>query len=240
MRKTDLTLGLALIAGLGACDDHDHDHDGPGSVEVVAYGEAFAEEGIPASQFADGWAVTFSQVNVQIADVEVAGARLAGPFTVDLSVASGGRGHTLGTVETSEGHHGGPGYRVLGLVVAGTATRGAEQKTFQWVFDTPVKYSDCEMAVHVHGGAPGRFEITIHADHLFFDSLVSEEPTLRFDALAAADRDGDGEITASELAQTSVGAYDVGNTGVRELWGFLEAQARLVGHADGEAHCPAE
>ena len=81
--------------------------------------------------------------------------------------------------------------------------------------------------------------MTVHADHLFYDSLVSEEPELRFDALAAADTDMNDQITEAELAAAGVGSYDVGNEDVDDLWSWLVAHSRTLGHVDGEGHCDA-
>ena len=53
----------ALAAGCGEA--------APGTVEVDVYGEDFIEEGIPAEEFADGWAVTFDTFLVTIGEVAV-------------------------------------------------------------------------------------------------------------------------------------------------------------------------
>ena len=106
-----------------------------------------------------------------------------------------------------------------------------------WTFTSSTRYSGCEANISLADGATASFELTIHADHLLYDSLVSSEPALRFDHYAAADADDDGVISQAELELASVGALDVGNTGVETLWGYLEAQITTLGHANGEGHC---
>jgi hypothetical protein len=91
----------------------------------------------------------------------------------------------------------------------------------------------------VEKDATAIFQITVHADHLFYDSLVSEEPQLLFQPLADADADQDGDITTEELGATDIGAYDPGNEDLDDLWSFLMAQSRTLGHVDGEGHCQA-
>ena len=125
------------------------------------------------------------------------------------------------------------------MEIEGTATKGAESRSFDWVFDEATLYENCETETHVTTGTPGAFQVTVHADHLFYDSLVSEEPELRFDALAAADTDMNDQITEAELAAAGVGSYDVGNEDVDDLWSWLVAQSRTLGHVDGEGHCDA-
>ncbi len=87
-------------------------------------------------------------------------------------------------------------------------------------------------------------QITIHGDHLFMDSLVEMEPSLRFDAIAAADADHDGDVTLEELeavSQTAFEAldhYDVDpDSGITDLRAYLTYLATTVGHIDGEGHC---
>ena len=68
---------------------------------------------------------------------------------------------------------------------------------------------------------------------------------LRFDAIAAADRPGDGfgEITLEELSavqlSTLVGAYDPSGLPAATLGDFVTALAHTVGHFRGEGECTA-
>lgn len=226
---------VLLFPALVACGT-----DGEGTVTVTAYGESFIEDGIPASEVGDGWSVSFSRFDVSIEDVTVAGADISVPATIDLSESSSGEGHVLGSALVPEGDHTGANFTITSVEVEGTGTKGADTKSFNWVFDEATRYSECETTTSVDDGGDATFQITVHADHLLYDSLVSEEPQLLFQALADADADADGNITQAELAATDIGAYDPGSEdGVDDLWAWLVAQTRTLGHVDGEGHCHA-
>lgn len=228
-------IGLVLVAPLlVACGE------GEGTVRVTAYGESFIEDGIPAADVNDGWAVNFDRFEVFIRDVQVAGAAVSVPSSVDVSEASGGAGHELGSAPVSEGSYGDASFVIERIEVEGSGTLGAETKTFAWVFDAPTAYEACEARTAVSDGGIGTFQITLHADHLFYDSLVAEEPQILFQPLADADEDADGALAEQELAATGIGSYDPGSAGgVEDLWAWLVAATRTVGHADGEGHCEA-
>lgn len=231
-----LRAALCCAAGAlpSACSD-----TGEGTVEVRVYGEAFIEEGIPASDMADGWEITFSRFDVTVTDVTVAGVTLPDGVALDLSTASSGIGQALTSGLVPTGRHDGSSFVITRVEVEGTATKGEETRTFDWVMDQPTQYDQCDTETRVTSSEQGVFQVTVHADHLFYDSLVSEEPELRFDALAAADTNGDDEITEAELTAAGVGSYDVGNEDIDDLWSWLLAHARTLGHVDGEGHCDA-
>ncbi len=121
--------------------------------------------------------------------------------------------------------------------------------------------SDCENAVDMTSGlivtANGQTELqmTFHLDHFFFDSIVAEEPALRFEAYAAA-AGADGTVTFDELAAQQLAdlrdidgsplmeggvqvVYDPGSTplATQDLRSFVYHQATTVGHFNGEGHC---
>lgn len=99
-------------------------------------------------------------------------------------------------------------------------------------------------------------QMTIHLDHLFFDSARSEEPNLRFEAWAAA-AGADGTVTYADLATQDLAdltgidgmplvdeedmpiAYEPPSTGLpmQNLQAYVFAQALGVGHFEGEGHC---
>ena len=213
---------------------------GEGELTITAYGEAFIEEGIPAGEMKDGWAVTFESFVVTIKDIEVAGVVVADPDPVDLSVPSEGRGHALATVTAPAGVHSDAGFTIARIELRGSATKAGSTKTFDWVFDGPTRYTRCDAKTEVFAGGTATFQITVHADHLFYDSMVSHEPSLFFGALAGADADADGKLGQSELAAAGIGAYDPGNEDIDDLWSWLTGQTRTLGHVDGEGHCVAQ
>lgn len=232
-----LLLGLASAA-LTGCGDSTDDA-GTGAISVRAYGESFIEEGIPADEVGDGWAISFSRFDVTLRDILVGGVALSYPDPVAIHESSAGEGHEVGTVSVDVGRHGSPSFSIAQVDVEGSAERDGATKTFSWSFDSKTRYERCETTTDVKRGETAVFQITVHADHLFYDSLVATEPQLRFQPLADADADDDGEITTAELAAADIGAYDPGNEDLDDLWSFLVAQQRTVGHVDGEGHCEA-
>jgi hypothetical protein len=210
---------------------------GAGEVEVRVWGESFIEAGIPAAQMSDGWAVDFDRFEVELRDVSIAGVSVDDPEVIDIAEPSDGVGQLVGRAAVAAGEHDDAAFTIVRVQIEGSAEKGGVSKTFAWTFDTPVAYDECETQTVVPRDGVGELQITVHADHLFYDSLVSEEPALRFDALAAADTDNDGALTMAELAATDIGAYDPGNLAIDDLWSFLAAQAQTMGHVDGEGHC---
>lgn len=245
--KTLLTLLLLALSfgALSACGDDDDDKvEGEGTVILKSWGEDYIEEGIPADEMDDGWAIEFERFALTYDEVSLAeGVDIATPDAVDISGASGSeehgaRGHEVTSATVPAGSYAGPGFAINKIEVVGSATKGDVTKTFEWTFGDATHYTDCDTTVEVKDGEESIFEITIHADHLFGDSLVSHEPELLFGPLADADADEDGEITQEELEAADIGAYDPGSEGgVENLWQFLSAQAQTLGHVDGEGHC---
>ncbi|HKY40290.1 MAG TPA: hypothetical protein VJN18_30355 [Polyangiaceae bacterium] len=229
---------LALALLLPGCGGDDAD-EGTGTISVRLYGESFIEEGIPSDDVDDGWAISFSRFDVTVQDIVVGEVALEDPEAVDLSAASDGEGHELGAASVSAGDHAEPSFTIAHVEIDGSAEQDDVTKTFNWVFDSPTHYTHCGTTTSVAKDASATFQITVHADHLFYDSLVAEEPQLLFQPLADSDSDDDGEITEAELGAVDIGAYDPGNEDVDELWGWLIAQTRTLGHVDGEGHCEA-
>lgn len=228
-----LSSGLLLLLSSCVVDTS----EGGGALTVSIYGESFIEEGIPASE-TDGWAVTFERFDVVVPSVSVADAAFPVTYAIDLTEPSEGAGYTMGTRNVPAGEYTDASFTIAFIEVEGRATRGDETKTFHWVFSDPVDYSDCEATTVVTEGGEASFQITIHADHLFSDSLVAEDPQLVFQGIADADADADGVVTREELEAADLGAYDPGSAGgIDNLWDFLVAQTATLGHVDGEGHC---
>jgi hypothetical protein len=214
---------------------------GEGTVSIRAYGESFIEDGIGADDVDDGWALAFDKFIVHIKDVTLAGSEIDVDATVDVSRRSSGQGHEIGSALVPTGSHTRSSFTTTGLEIEGTAWKGDETKSFKWRIEDVTRYVDCETTTKVTAGAEAALEITIHADHLLYDSLVSDQPRVLFQAYADADQDQDGTITEVELAATDIGNYDPGSDdGVDDLRAWLVAQSRTLGHVDGEAHCTAK
>lgn len=241
----------------------------PGTLDIRIYGESFIEEGIPASVFADGWSLRFDSFLVSVGEISATAAGADTPALADgtyrifdLARPSGGDGFLVLSGDVPGGAYDDVAYRVAGsreavagnataadvafmnqsgyaIHAEGQATRGDQTRTFAWGFTTGTTYRRCRSVAAVDGGSAGSV-LTIHADHLFYDDLVSEEPSVRFDAIAGADGDDDGDITTAELGAVDITGferYQVGSFDVEDLWTYVDHQASTVGHIDGEGHC---
>lgn len=140
------------------------------------------------------------------------------------------------------------------IYVEGSATTGTVTKTFHWGFTTATQYNECHHeeggkdmeGVVVTNGGTDTSELTTHGDHFYYDRLqASPDPAvktrLRFDLVAKADDDGngDGEVTLEELdaEPIDVNTYDPSGFSATKIGEFIRALARTVGHFRGEGEC---
>lgn len=138
------------------------------------------------------------------------------------------------------------------LYVEATATKDDVSKHFAWGFAIGTRYEEChseqdgkdEEGVVVTNNGELEVQLTTHGDHLYYDRLqASTDPeiktSLRFDTLAAADKDDDGEVTLEELdaAPLNVRLYDPSGLGAATQGAFVTSLARTVGHFRGEGEC---
>jgi hypothetical protein len=253
---------LALPLAMTACGEETKEE--AKTHRLTVYGEAYIEDRIPAGD-TDGWTVDFEAFLVAVGDVKAGDTDVGGQRVFDLARSSGGTGHLF--ADAADGPFDTLEYRVApaagasagnataaqvermnqgghSVWVSGTATKGGETRTFAWGFDTDTRYFGCHAEPADVGDGTVRSVFTIHADHLFYDDLVSEAPNVAFQLVADADADGDGEVTRAELEAvdiTGLDRYQVGNADdVTDLWRFIEAQTRTLGHIDGEGHCDSE
>ncbi len=236
MKRTIATMGLLLCACDGAAA-------GESTLRFAAWGEDFIEEGIPADEFADGWSLTFDSFVVSIEGIDADGLSLPGSFEVELAEPTEGTGHELGTLVVSADRIPVVSWELTSISARGTATRDGMKKTFDWAFDVSPRYVDCDTQTPLADGDVTDVFLTVHGDHLFFDDLDSSEPQVAFDLIADSDADGDGDVTLEELANQSLDGqvrYQVGGRDIDDLYEFIEAQALLVGHINGEGHCEIE
>ena len=222
-----------VLCTLSACGS------GEGEVRVTAYGESYIEAGIPVDVMTDGWSVTFDHFTVSLDDIMVGGLSVPAK-TVDLTEPSNGQGQELGRIQLPEDIYTDSRYSIVRIEVAGSASKEGVTKQFEWTFDEGTAYTDCEANTMVTDGGTSEFQITVHADHLFFDSIVSNEPQILFQPLADTDTNQDDIVSSEELGATDIGAYDPGNESIDDLWSWLMALHRTVGHVDGEGHCDAK
>lgn len=258
-----------LVAGsVAACGS-------PGSVTFTTYGEDFIEQGIPASEFEDEWAVKFDRFLVNLGEMRLAqsdgtvGAEVSATKTWDVTkpgpvvvatvsdVADAKYPDVSYAIAPSDALTAGNASEAdvalmkdgkYSVYVEGKATKGTATKTFKWGFTSNTLLENCmnedgEHGVVVPSGGDVKIELTIHGDHLFLDDLQSEESVMRFDEMAAADANDDGEVTLEELAAvdlTTLGLdrYGTGNVAnVENLRDFISSQVRTLGHYRGEGEC---
>lgn len=235
MRYFSTILSLTTCAFLGtACSPDEAD----GTLLITAYGESYIEDGIPGAEVDDGWTVNFEHFKVTIEDVIVGEEKLTNIDVVDLTKKSSGDGQELGALLLPAGKYTAASFAITQVEVEGEANKGKEKKTFHWVFDRTTEYTKCKATSTITDAEADTLQITVHADHLLYDSLVADEPSLLFGPLAAADADDDGEITQEELKKADIGDYDPGSEdGVDDLWAYLSALSTTLGHVNGEGHC---
>ena len=119
---------------------------------------------------------------------------------------------------------------------------------YAWGFTGRTDFSGCHDAtnlavVAVPTSGTASLQVTIHGDHLYYDDLENPEARTRFDAIAAADADGDHNVTLDELGAVQLTSlpmtqYNAGPVpNVRTLRDFVTYLVSTVGHFNGEGHC---
>lgn len=140
------------------------------------------------------------------------------------------------------------GYSVY---MEGEGVKDGVTKRFAWGFDAETRYAECEDADGAKGvviptGGEAQLQLTIHGDHLFYDDLQSDAAVIRFQAIADADADDDGQVTLAEVGAVDLttlpeGQYGTGGDGtVQDLQAFLRDLTRTFVHFQGEGHCHSE
>lgn len=131
--------------------------------------------------------------------------------------------------------------------LSGVATKGDVEKRFEWGFSAPAALSGCASddgtpGFNLVSGGSEEVELTIHGDHFFYDRLTPNDanPTsLRFEPLARADRDENGDVTLAELEATTIDVdlYDPSPFDATNHASFLRELSRSVAHFRGEGEC---
>lgn len=138
------------------------------------------------------------------------------------------------------------------IYIQATATKADVSKTFALGFQNATQYTECQaeedgketLGVVVTNGSEDTSELTTHGDHFFYDRLQGSaganiQTSLRFETIALADKDEDGEITAEELeAQPlDIELYDPSGLPADNMLEFMTGLSRTVGHFRGEGEC---
>jgi hypothetical protein len=232
----------ALAFGWNGCAASE---DGKGTLVVEMWGEEYIETGIPSSEFADGWGITYDRFLINLGAVTVAeeGADPAvsvpafrvwnlhtfqGPeLLVEREVPAGSYVHTAYTIQpaTADSVAGNATDADVQAMVAGgyavlvegTATKGDHTVAFSWGFQGTTAYDPCHSGGALEDGGTASIQLTFHGDHLFYDDAASTEPSLRFEDLALADADGDETVTPAELQAYEILALDHYGVGSLEI-----------------------
>jgi hypothetical protein len=259
---------LAVAASIGLAGCEADDGGGNGTLKVVLWGEEFIESGIPATEFADGWGITYERFLVSVGALSVARegvaaavsqpafqvydlAAFTGPRTLaEAAVPAGSYTHTAYTVgpakaDTTAANASAADLKRmvdggLSVLVEGKATKAGRTVSFSWGFANTTVYDPCHSGGKVADGGTATVQLTIHGDHLFYDDAASEEPSLRFEDLALADKDANGTVTPEELKACAIAPldhYGVGSLEIDNLWDYVTHMTTTLGHIDGEGHC---
>lgn len=146
------------------------------------------------------------------------------------------------------------------LLVEAVAMKGDEEIEIEYGFDIAIEHAHCVNGLDETDGlvvptnATVTAQITVHLDHLFFDSFATDDAELRFDPVAAVAMDG--RVTLDDLAaQGNLSdlvdadgepldlAYDPGSAFdpvPGDLREYVRAAATTTGHFNGEGHCEYE
>jgi hypothetical protein len=128
----------------------------------------------------------------------------------------------------------------VALAVRATATRGAVTKRFTWLFRSRVRYGGCSLtpdsgpAVDLRAEVDQVVDIRIEAEAVLRDDVDASTAALRFEPFAAADADGDGDVTLEELGQVPLaavrdaGAFEAGTYDFDEDAGLFRAGRPIV------------
>ncbi|MBN2526475.1 MAG: hypothetical protein JXR76_08775 [Deltaproteobacteria bacterium] len=265
-KKNWITIvGIWVLLWQAGCESSDE--DGAGTLNVTIWGEAYIEQGIPAAEFADGYAITYEKFLVNVRNISAATADGAigirdaaskiwdvtkvGPTDiVSAQVDAASYTHTAYTIAPANaaslaGNADAADVAMMkqngySIFVQALATNGTITKHFAWGFNSATRFDPCHSLGVVTSDGEASIQITIHGDHLFYDSAQSTDPALRFTDLALADANSDNEITREELLAYSITAlqyYTVGNMDITNMWDYLSYMVKTVGHIDGENHC---
>lgn len=207
---------IPLLLTLTACE-------GPISVlKVTTWGEAFIEDGIPASAFEDGWSVKYTKFLVVLQGAAIAdgkgavGAEQPGAKAFDLvkkgpvevfsatapakaydvvRYAIGPDSNALAT-NIADSDLALLKSRTASLIVVGSGTKAGVTRSFEWSFTTNTLYDACERAENMGKGVtltPGR-EVTVQLT-VHGDHLFADQLTgdAKLRFEAIANADGNGD-----------------------------------------------
>lgn len=138
-------------------------------------------------------------------------------------------------------------------LIEGAITRDDEEVTFRFLVPAETAFGPCEAdgipGVPVTGDVTTAVGITIHGDHMFFDSFGTHDVQRRAQWIADADLDDSGHVDEEELMTITGTAlselfpsdeYALGGWTafpIESAYDFLRAQLQTQGHFLGEGEC---
>lgn len=194
-----------------------------------------------------------SEDAVVVATVEGLGVARA-PVSAAVVPAGEGAATVVGAGAVSDEDLGFMQDNGFSVFIKGDAVVDGAAESFAWGFSKNSRYVDCddgtgEPGVAVTEGAITEWQLTLHPERLFADSLAApKDADLRFAPIAAADDNDDGAIDVDELndldveavAASSGAPYDDGGADVVTLFDFLGAQSRNLIGSNGTGACTVE
>lgn len=125
----------------------------------------------------------------------------------------------------------------IAIRMVGTASLAGETLSFDWSFTTDTLYR-CAIDLELGAAEEGTSVIEIGGGRVFANVLGDATPAYEFAAIAAADADGDGIVTLTELDAVALpGSYDPAGEDVQDLGGFVRAQSRSIGGVIDASEC---
>ncbi len=106
------------------------------------------------------------------------------------------------------------------LHVEGAATRGTDSVRFVWALRDGWLWGPCQ-PMELDGAVSHDLTLDVEPEALFSTDMGRAGSELQFAPFEAADADGDGEITAEELAAAPVSAVPTAANELDRLQGFL-------------------
>jgi hypothetical protein len=96
----------------------------------------------------------------------------------------------------------------VSMFVSGRAQKGERTLTFAWPFRGRVRYRECrsdleatsEDGLSLKQGGDVTLDVALHAEALFTEDPSDPEAALRFEPVANADGNADGDVTLDELS----------------------------------------
>lgn len=216
-------------------------------------------DGTMGSSLSDTYVADLHAADASFPEIAALEARRWESFNFQLKAPDAGA-RTLGAVDSAD---------VQAMIdgkynywIEGTATKATETISFAWGLANPTQNANCTNGldntdgVVIRANATTEAEITIHVEHLFWDTLGSEMASLRFDALAAV-AGTDKKLTTGEIATQSLAnlkdaqgmplvdatnmpiVYNPGSIPLKtqDLLSFIQASGASMAHLNGEGLC---